>query len=124
MKIDRNKKDIQNLLAEFKNSIALSVKRQEDQQQTVKSASESFHNHDPNSGFDRNMNDKVDVYVSSISKQYEHDMNNLYREIGMLRSELEIIYDKNRRAFIYDEISQFPQNMDADDKKIAIANLE
>jgi len=30
VKIDRNKKDIQNLLAEFKNSIALSIKRNED----------------------------------------------------------------------------------------------
>lgn len=51
-------------------------------------------------------------------------MNNLYREIGMLRSELELIYDKGRRTYIYDEISRFPTNLDEDNKKIAIANLE
>lgn len=35
-------------------------------------------------------------------------MNNLYREIGMLRSELELIYDKGRRAYIFEEIKHFP----------------
>lgn len=62
--------------------------------------------------------------MDTISKQYEHDMSNLYREIGMLRSELEIIYDKNRRAYIFEEINQFPPSLDAEEKKIAIANLE
>jgi len=51
-------------------------------------------------------------------------MSNLYREIGMLRSELELIYDKGRRTYIFDEINRFPQDMEAEEKKIAIANLE
>ena len=51
-------------------------------------------------------------------------MSNLYREIGMLRSELELIYDKGRRTYIFDEINRFPQNMEPEEKKIAIANLE
>lgn len=51
-------------------------------------------------------------------------MNNLYREIGMLRSELELIYDKGRRTYIFDEISRFPLDMDEENKKISIANLE
>ena len=42
VKIDRNKKDIQNLLAEFKNSIALSIKRNEDQQSVVKPQPDGF----------------------------------------------------------------------------------
>lgn len=42
----------------------------------------------------------------------------------MLRSELELIYDKGRRTYIFDEINRFPRELDAEEKKIAIANLE
>jgi len=51
-------------------------------------------------------------------------MSNLYREVGMLRSELELIYDKGRRTYIFDEINRFPRDLEAEEKKIAIANLE
>ncbi|EAR91016.2 hypothetical protein TTHERM_00146220 (macronuclear) [Tetrahymena thermophila SB210] len=118
VRIDKNKKDIQNLLAEFKNSISLSIKRQEDFQHTFKGSGE------PNEHFERNLQDKVDGYIDTIQKQYDRDINNLYREIGMLRSELEQFYDKGRKAYIFNKINEFPPNLDHEEKKIAIANIE
>lgn len=55
VKIDRNKKDIQNLLAEFKNSIALSVKRQEDYSQTLRSPNEGGSKGDHGDGHEKNI---------------------------------------------------------------------
>ncbi|KAL4460022.1 hypothetical protein ABPG74_003548 [Tetrahymena malaccensis] len=118
VRIDKNKKDIQNLLAEFKNSISLSIKRQEDFQHTFKG------NGEPAEHFERNLQDKVDGYIDTIQKQYDRDINNLYREIGMLRSELEQFYDKGRKAYIFNKINEFPPNLDHEEKKIAIANIE
>ncbi|EGR28822.1 hypothetical protein IMG5_168580 [Ichthyophthirius multifiliis] len=115
VKIAKNRKDIQNLLAEFKNQISLQLKRNEDidyaqvQYKTVQN---------------EDVKRCLDGYVDVIHKQYEGDMSNLYREIGMLRSELELLHDKARRAQIYEQISHFPKQINESEKKIAIANLE
>lgn len=61
VKIDRNKKDIQNLLAEFKNSIALSVKRQEDYTQTLRSPNEVGSKGENSEGFEKNLQDRVRI---------------------------------------------------------------
>ena len=67
VKIDRNKKDIQNLLAEFKNSIALSIKRNEDQQGVIKPQHDGQKLDNPDSA-ERNTHDKNNFRVNNRKK--------------------------------------------------------
>jgi len=70
VKIDRNKKDIQNLLAEFKNSIALTIKRNEDQQNIIKPQPDGV-KPDNLDSLERNTHDKSFFKVKKIMIYYD-----------------------------------------------------
>ncbi|EGR30273.1 hypothetical protein IMG5_136330 [Ichthyophthirius multifiliis] len=137
----RNKKDISNLLSDFKNQIQQSVKKQEEKQLHSKNnAHESKQQHELQEKVFLNKKTKkinfvflyiyiyiykqVNHYMDKVQIQYQKDMTNLYREIGMIRNEIELAYDKERRSNIFEQINQFPKDLDQNDKKLSIANLE
>ncbi|KRX07190.1 hypothetical protein PPERSA_00347 [Pseudocohnilembus persalinus] len=108
-KIDKNKRDVQNILAEFKNSIQIELKKQEEYGGQYKNPSVI----NTNQGGENIGGD-----------DYTNDIQNLYREIGMLRSELELLYDKDRRNLIFAQLDQEVPLSDTNEKELVVANLE
>ena len=104
-KLEKNKRDIQNLLAEFKNNIAITMKKQEE-----------------------NIQLKTDVSVEDQedSKHYNYDqqIQNIYRELGMLRCEMEIIYDRERRKSLHQNFQRIESKVPEHLKSKTINKLE
>ena len=86
--LEGNKNDIQNLIAEFKNRIELSLKKQEEVYKELKNRKGGFENDKSLNSLDKDKliedihnitSAKIDGYIESIKSGYEKDINELYK---------------------------------------------
>ena len=59
-----------------------------------------------------------------MREKYDKDIDNLYREVGILRSEIDLINDEKRQAKMSPYLTGLPKDVEPAERKIKINNIE
>ena len=70
------------------------------------------------------MNTKFNHHFEFIREKYDKDIDNLYREVGILRSEMDLINDEKRQIKMNPYLAGLPKDVEPAERKIKINNIE
>ena len=70
------------------------------------------------------MNTKFNHHFEFIREKYDKDIDNLYREVGILRSEMDLINDEKRQIKMNPYLTGLPKDVEPAERKIKINNIE
>jgi len=130
-RLDKNKQDFTGSLNELKASTVNALKRLDESNRDLSAKCEKmteFIQANSKQKLMEEMQDlishKLQEHFEFLREKYDKDIDNLYREVGILRSEMDLINDEKRQQKMNPYLQALPKDVEPGEKKIKINNIE
>jgi hypothetical protein len=130
-KLEKIRTEITNIVNEIKNTSSTSLKKFEENLKDMTLKSEKIGEFMAANNRQKLiddiqdlMNTKLQEHFEFIREKYDKDIDNLCREIGIIRSEMDLINDEKRQSKMSPFLTGLPKDVEPGEKKIKINNIE
>jgi len=131
LRLEKQRNDFNGALNDLSKNIDLTFKKFEDAVRDLYVQADNFDQFTKENNKKRNLDDisefislKFQEQFDFFNEKYDRDIDNLYREFGILRSEMDLINQEKRQAKINHHLSSLPKEATPSEKKIKYNTAE